>query len=152
MQFNIDIPVPKTVAELLELISTLKSRKTIYQTLIVHLRISYMKSDSGPAEMRMSRDDNAFVSEKHLDQTMVELEERINYLDAQIEELQEQPVGGGAPPAAEAAVKPEVTPSVQPQPAPASAGEQVSVLPLAGPSVTTEKKEQSVKPPRNRPS
>lgn len=155
MLFNIDTKPPKNVAELLELISSLKSRKTIYQTLMTHMRVAYQKSDSGPAEMRMSRDDQAFVSEAHIEQTLVEIEERINYIDAQIEELQDQPVGGGTPPATEAAApaaatKQETTTSEKQE----QAGAQpATVLPLAGPSVTTEKKEPtSGKPPRNRPS
>ncbi len=155
MQFNAGLPVPKTVAELMELISELRSRRSIYGALIAHLRICYQKSDAGPAEMKMTRDDLGIVSEVHLEKTIVEIENRINFIDAQIEELESQPFGGGSPPAAEVAkVEANVpTPAAATPAAPTAQapGQQGSVLPVIGtgqPPATAEKKEVPSAKPR----
>lgn len=121
------IPQPKTVTALLEQISRLESRKAVYTTLISHLRICYRKSDTGPAEMKVVREDLAVVPERHIEEAIIEMEERIDTLNAELEELQNQPFGGGAPPQAEvtapaapaaAAGEPEKkgTPSGKPRP------------------------------------
>lgn len=109
-------PPPKTILLLLEQISKLQSRKAVYSTLISHLRICYQKSDSGAAEMRVTREDLATVPERHIEETIIEIEERIDVINAELEELQNQPFGGGAPPQAEVTV---------PATAPAAAAEQV---------------------------
>lgn len=109
MQFNDGTKLPKTVAELLQLVSALRSRKAVYTTLIQHLKICYQKSDAGPAEMKITREDMAICSEQDIESTIIEVEERINFIDAQIEELQSQPFGGGAPPVAEVAATTEVS-------------------------------------------
>lgn len=129
MQFNVGIPLPKTVAELLELVSALRSRKAVYTTLISHLKICYQKSDTGPAEMKITRDDLATVSEKDIERTIIEVEERINYIDAQIEELQAQPFGPSTPPVAAIAA-----PVAAPAAAAAPAGK-----PAAAPAVGPKK-------------
>lgn len=95
---------PKTILLLLEQISKLQSRKAVYSTLISHLRICYRKSDSGAAEMRVTREDLATVPERHIEETIIEIEERIDVINAELEELQNQPFGGGAPPQAEVTV------------------------------------------------
>lgn len=162
LQFNAGLPVPKTVAELMELISELRSRKAVYATLLNHLRICYQRSDAGPAEMKMAREDLGVVPEIHIEKTVIEIEDRINIIDAQIEELQSQPFGGGTPPAAEVA-QPAVqnaptpaasTPATPAAPVPASQGSVLSVG-AGQPSTSTEKKEVvsgKPKPPGGRPS
>lgn len=162
MQFNAGLPAPKTVAELMELISELRSRKSVYQMLIAHIRICYQKSDSGPAEMKITREDLGIVPELHIEKTVVEIEERINFIDAQIEELQGQPVGGGTPPVAEAAPATNAPPAEDPAPvvstapAPEALGSVLQIGAGPGqPPKTAEKKEvPSGKPrtPGGRPS
>jgi len=92
---------PKTIAEVLELISKLKSRKAVYGVSISHLRAFYRKTDAGPAELVMQREDMGSVPEEHIELSLIEMEQRIDEIDAELEELQNQPVGGGTPPAAE---------------------------------------------------
>lgn len=89
---------PTTISGLLNQISELQSRKAIYLEFVAHLRICYRGADSGPAEMRITREDLAVVPERHIDAMIIELEERIHFLNAEIEELQDQPFGGEAPP------------------------------------------------------
>ena len=91
-------PSPKTVAQLLELISKLNSRKAVFQTLITHLRTCYCESDGGPPEMRVTRDDLGTVPARHVEDAIIELETMIDLTNAELEELQNQPFGGGAPP------------------------------------------------------
>lgn len=98
---------PRTFAEALDLVSRLRSRKAIKMMLIAHITAAYKDSDAGKAEMRVTREDLAFVSQPHLNDMLIELEHDIELIDAEIEELQNQPIGGGAPPAAE-------TPSAEP--------------------------------------
>lgn len=161
MQFNAGLTVPKTVAELMELISELRSRKSVYQMFIGHVRICYQKSDSGPAEMKITREDLGIVPESHIEKTVLEIEERINFIDAQIEELQGQPIGGGTPPVAEAAPAtnaptPEQAPATPTAPAPEAQGSVLQVGAGPGqPPKTAEKKEVpsgKPKPPGGRPS
>jgi DNA-binding transcriptional MerR regulator len=92
---------PKTIAEVLELISKLKSRKAVYGVAISHLRAFYRKTDAGPAELVMQREDLGAVPEPHIELSIIEMEQRIDEIDAELEQLQNQPVGGGTPPAAE---------------------------------------------------
>jgi len=92
---------PKTIAEVMELISKLRSEKAILNALGTHLRSFYKKSDAGPPEITLMREDFAMVSEAHIDDYIVRLEERVISIDAELEELQNKPIGGGAPPTAE---------------------------------------------------
>lgn len=94
---------PKTIAEVMELISKLRSEKAILNAIGTHLRSFYKKSDAGPPEITLMREDFAMVSEAHIDDYIVRLEERVISIDAELEELQNQPIGGGAPPTAEQA-------------------------------------------------
>lgn len=97
---------PQTIQEVIERISELRSRKAVYQTAIAHLKTCYRETDAGAAEMRMFREgDQGLVPQLHIEKSLVEMETRIDYLDAEIEELQNQPVGGGAPPVAELAAE-----------------------------------------------
>lgn len=99
---------PLTIQLLLEQISDLQSRKAVFTMLIAHLRICYCESDSGPAELRVVREDFGVVPPKHLEKAIIELEARIDVIDAELDELQNQPFGGGTPPAAEVkAAKPQ---------------------------------------------
>lgn len=98
---NSALPVPRTILEVMELVAELRSRKAVYQVAIAHLRTCYRDGDV-PAEMRMSREgDGGIVPQLHIEKALIEMEGRIDLLDAEIEELQNQPVGGGAPPAAD---------------------------------------------------
>jgi hypothetical protein len=93
---------PRTVHELLMVISKLNSRKAVFQMLIVHLRNNYRRTDSGQPEMRVTREDMAVVPESHIEDSIIEMETMIDVVNAELEELQNQPFGGGAPPVAEA--------------------------------------------------
>lgn len=93
---------PRTVSELLATISKLNSRKAVFQMLIVHLRNNYRKTDTGTAEMRVTREDLAIVPESHIEDSIIELETLVDVVNAELEELQNQPFGGGTPPAADA--------------------------------------------------
>lgn len=93
-------PPPKTVAQLIELVAQLKSRKAVFQTLITHLRTCYCETDSGPAEMRVIREDLGVVPGLHIEKAIIELETMIDLTNAELEELQNQPFGGSPPPAA----------------------------------------------------
>ncbi len=95
---------PRTVSELLATISKLNSRKAVFQMLIIHLRNNYRKTDAGTAEMRVTREDLALVPETHIEDSIIELETLVDVVNAELEELQNQPFGGGAPPVAEAEV------------------------------------------------
>lgn len=95
------ITVPRTFAEVAELVSVLRSKKAVNLMVIAHIRSAYKDTDAGKAEMRVMRDDLAFVSQAHLERSLIDLENSIELIDAELEELQNQPVGGGAPPAAE---------------------------------------------------
>ncbi len=100
--------VPRTILEVMELVSELRSRKAAYQTAIAHLRTCYMNTDAGEAEMRMAREgDQSVVPQLHIEKSIIEMEGRIDLLDAEIETLQNQPVGGSTPPVAEVAVQAE---------------------------------------------
>lgn len=105
------MPSPKTVNDLLEQISALQSRKAVYHALISHLRICYQTSDSGPPEMRIIREDLAAVPEPHIEQSIIEIEGRIDLINAEIEGLQNMPFGEGSPPQAEVAVPPPKAPA-----------------------------------------
>lgn len=111
-------PTPKTVSELLGLISSLVSRQAVYRMVIVHLRTCYRKTDTGPAEMRVTREDGGVVPQEHIEDTIIEIETQIDLARAELEELVARPVGGGPPPAAEVDV-----PQAQ-QPAPAQPAER----------------------------
>lgn len=89
---------PKNVIELLAQISQLVSRKAVYHTLITHLRTCYKSTDAGAAEMRVTREDFGAVPEKHIEETIIEMEERIDIINAEIEMLQNHPFDSGAPP------------------------------------------------------
>jgi hypothetical protein len=108
-------PVPRTFAEVAELVSQLRSRKAVNLMLIAHIKVAYKDTDTGRAEMRVAREDNAYVSQAHLEQSIIGLEHSIELIDAELEELQNQPVGGGAPPAAE-----------QPSPEPTKAADPIT--------------------------
>lgn len=95
---------PRTVSELLATISKLNSRKAVFEMLIVHLRNNYRQNDTGAAEMRVTREDLAIVPESHIEDAIIELETLVDVVNAELEELQNQPFGGGAPPVAEAGV------------------------------------------------
>lgn len=97
---------PKTIAEVMELISKLRSEKAILNAIGTHLRSFYKKSDAGPPEITLMREDFAMVSEAHIDDYIVRLEERVISIDAELEELQNKPIGGGAPPTAEQPMTP----------------------------------------------
>lgn len=90
---------PRTLLEVMELISKLRSRKAVYQTAISHLRTFYKDSDAGKAEMRITREDLAVVTQPHVDDSISEMMDRVEEIDVELELLQNQPVGG-APPAA----------------------------------------------------
>jgi len=96
--------MPKTIAEMLETISKLRSRRAILQVLITHLRHVYMETNAGPPEQRILREDHAFVPKEHIEQNIIETEHEIELIDARLEELQNVPIGGGAAPAATAAL------------------------------------------------
>ena len=93
-------PPPKTVAQLIELVSQLNSRKAVFHMLITHLRTCYCETDSGPPEMRVVREDSGVVPSLHIEKAIIELETMIDLTNAELEELQNQPFGGSAPPAA----------------------------------------------------
>ncbi len=93
---------PKTITLLLAQISKLQSRKAVLNMLIAHLRICYCESsDTGPAEMRVTRADLGVVPAEHIEDSIIEMEGLIDIINAELEELQNQPFGGGAPPSAE---------------------------------------------------
>lgn len=116
----------RTFAEVAEQVSRLRSKKAINLMLIAHLKAAYKDTDAGAAEMRVYRDDLAYVSQPHLESSIMEFELSIDLIDAEIEELQNQPMGGGTPPAAQLSAEvPAVSDPVaeairaQQQPAPA---------------------------------
>lgn len=92
---------PRTFAEVAEIVSSLKSKKAVNVMLIAHIQSAYKDTDAGKAEMRVTRQDFAVVSQEHLEAAIIELESSNELIDAEIEVLSNQPVGGGSPPAAE---------------------------------------------------
>lgn len=104
-------PTPRTLLEAMELISQLRSRKAVYQTAIAHLRTCYKDTDAGAAEMRISREDLAVVNQEHLEKSIGEMMDRIEQLDVEIELLQNQPIGGAPPAAAQPVVGAEAATS-----------------------------------------
>jgi hypothetical protein len=93
---------PKTIAEVLEEISKLRSRRAILGVHRSHLRNVYTKTDAGPPESRITRDDLAFVPDSHIEDAIIDLEHEIELIDVRLEELQSAPIGGGGAPAAAA--------------------------------------------------
>jgi hypothetical protein len=93
---------PKTIAEVMETISKLRSRRAILDVNKSHLRNVYTKTDAGPPESRITRDDLAFVPASHIEDAIIDMEHEIELIDARLEELQNAPIGGGGAPAAAA--------------------------------------------------
>ncbi len=98
---------PRTLLEVLHLIAKLNSRKAGYKMLIAHLQTFYKDNDTGKAELRMTREDLAIVPQEHIEEFLGELMDKVEEIDVELETLQNQPVGGGAPPTA---VQPTLTP------------------------------------------
>lgn len=94
---------PRTINALFEQVASLRSRMAVYRMLITHMRTCYKKTDAGPAEMRVVRDDGALVTERHIEQAIIEMEERIQVLEAEIDEVQEMIIEPEEPEAAEPA-------------------------------------------------
>jgi hypothetical protein len=55
-----------TVGQVVTKIAELRSRVAIGEALVLYLRAHYVSSDSGDAEMKITRDDHAFVPEGHV--------------------------------------------------------------------------------------
>lgn len=94
------ITQPQTILEVMNLVAKLHSRKAGYKMLIAHLQTCYKDNDSGKAELRMMREDLAIVPQEHVEAFIGELMDNVERIDVELETLQNQPVGGGAPPAA----------------------------------------------------
>jgi hypothetical protein len=95
---------PRTIAEVLEEVSRLRSRHAILGVNRAHLRNVYLKTDAGPPEARITREDLAFVPEGHIEAAILDIEHEMELIDVRLEELQSAPVGGGGAPAAAAAL------------------------------------------------
>lgn len=80
---------PRTINALFEQVASSRSRMAVYRMLITHMRTCYKKTDAGPAELRVARDDGAIVTERHIEQAIIEMEERVQVLESEIDEIQE---------------------------------------------------------------
>ena len=77
-----------TVGEMVEKISELKSESAILKQLIMYLESYYKSSDSGEADMKITRDDHAYVPELHIDKVIDTLAERIEETTTTQEQLE----------------------------------------------------------------
>lgn len=75
-----------TAAAVTDTISKLRSKIAVYKTVISQLRANYMSSDAGPGELRIQRDDGGIVVDSHLQETVEDLEERVESLAEELEE------------------------------------------------------------------
>lgn len=75
-----------TAAAVTDTISKLRSKIAVYKTVISQLRANYMSSDAGPGELRIHRDDGAYVVDTHLQETVEDLETAVEGLAEELEE------------------------------------------------------------------
>jgi hypothetical protein len=82
-------------------ISGIRSRISVFEGLVLYLRTNYLSSDSGNAEMRFTRSDYATVPEPHVESSIHELEAKIGEFRDELEEWEnlsldaEETVEGG---------------------------------------------------------
>lgn len=81
-----------TVGQITDKISELRSRVAIYDGLILHIQSNYIRSDHGPAEMRFTREDNAFVSQGHLESATQSFYAEIDQLRAELQQWENMSV------------------------------------------------------------
>lgn len=76
------------VGEIVDKISELKSRKALAQQLVTYLSSNYISSDTGAAEMRVTREDGNIVVEEHVDRfidTLLEMSNEAASMAAEFE-------------------------------------------------------------------
>jgi hypothetical protein len=77
-----------TVGEMVEKISELRSRKATVVQIAMYLRAHYLSSDSGAAEMKITRDDYHVVPEDHIRMFIDDLAQLADESDAMCAEFE----------------------------------------------------------------
>lgn len=78
--------MPITAGALAQKISELQSRVTVQEKLREILKQNYMPSDSGPGELAMIRSDGFPIVRAHFELSIADIDERIDMLNAELEE------------------------------------------------------------------
>lgn len=73
-------------------ISGIRSKISVFEGLVLYLRTNYLSSDSGNAEMRFTRSDYATVPENHVEASIHELEAKIGEFRDELEEWENLPL------------------------------------------------------------
>lgn len=93
--------MPIKASTVLDKISEIRSKISVFEGLILYLRTNYLSSDTGDAEMRYTRSDHASVPEAHVEATIHELETKISEYRDELEQWEnleldaEETVEGG---------------------------------------------------------
>ncbi len=77
------------VGEVLEKVSELKSKKAIASQIVMYLQAHYLSSDTGSAEMRITRDDSHMVPEEHVKAFINDLSDNVDEIEAMQVEYEE---------------------------------------------------------------
>ena len=84
-----------TVREALVKISELRSRMAVLHEMVIYMETHYLSADSGPAELRITRDDHTIVPEEHIHVQIAHISEEMDQLSAELEEWEELGVSVG---------------------------------------------------------
>jgi len=82
-------------------ISEIRSKISVFEGLLLSLRTNYLSSDSGEAEMHFTRSDYAMVPEAHVEASISEIEVKISECRDELEHWEnlsldaEEPLEGG---------------------------------------------------------
>lgn len=78
-----------TVGEVIERLSLLKSRIAIRKQVALYLQTQFLSSDASAPESRIQRDDNAIVSEEHLQSYAADLDIALQQDEAELKQWEQ---------------------------------------------------------------